>query len=940
MYQLGNRRVVLTTLLGATAMTAPFAITPAFAQDAQAASDSNVIIVTAQRRSEALEEVPMTVSVVTNETLEAAGVTSLRDIANVTSGYQLGQGGAFPQPAVRGITTIINGTSFENNVAVYVDGFYEVAPQALNIDLPNVESVQVLKGPQGTLYGRNATGGAILLNTITPGDAWEGKAELTYARFDDKRASGYVAGPLNDWLGISVAGYIRRSDGYVKLTSRTTPGELDGNAAPLKQDSVRVKLRADLSDNFRAILGYNYTRTSDARGNMFSVFENVSPFFLLPGGATRPTRLGTAAWDIGAEISTKAHQGTLKLELDTGIGTLTSYTGYTTFKPVTSFDFDGSYINSRWSTSEFRQKTFQQALDYSINAIDNLDLIVGATYFKDKLRTTGPNIANFINPAGAAPTDPGLTPPTLDSLVQSEDRRFSQNKEAWAVYADATFHVTDRFAINVGGRYSKETQDVFGSSICLVGCTATNSQVIDGVPYFFPPTGRSSTYKKFTPRASIRYEIAPRTNIYASYSKGFRSGAWNASLPLLPAGPAAWNDAEQESINAYEIGLKTAGDFYRFELSGFYYDYKNLQVSYTTVIDGNTATIIDNAPSAEVYGVEGSFEIKPFENFTVRGSATWLHARYGDDFIFDNQTGVDPTRVGINQNSNPLKTFLNISQTQDLSGLQMARAPNFTASLGMDYLIPNGDGGLRFAVNGKYTDSYVVTNPAIWGPALIGTEFEEFARKQRFRQGRYALLNASVTWTDPGDNFYIRVWGNNLTDHKYRLHYTGTGIGTYAPMAEPLTYGVTVGFKFNQDAAPPPPAPPPPPPAPPPPPPPAQVVCNKGPYIVFFDWDKSDVTPEAATILDSAIGAYANCESVPIMLAGYTDRSGSTQYNMGLSERRNASVRSYLTARGIPDGAITSQAFGESNPRVPTADGVRELQNRRVEITYGPGSGM
>ncbi|MFN5904045.1 MAG: OmpA family protein, partial [Novosphingobium sp.] len=123
-------------------------------------------------------------------------------------------------------------------------------------------------------------------------------------------------------------------------------------------------------------------------------------------------------------------------------------------------------------------------------------------------------------------------------------------------------------------------------------------------------------------------------------------------------------------------------------------------------------------------------------------------------------------------------------------------------------------------------------------------------------------------------------------------------------------------------------------------PPPPAPVCNKGPYIVFFDWDKSDITPEAASILDSAVTAYANCANVPIMLAGYADRSGTPKYNQGLSERRNASVRAYLTSRGIADGAITSQGFGENNPRVPTADGVRELQNRRVEITYGPGSGM
>ena len=139
------------------------------------------------------------------------------------------------------------------------------------------------------------------------------------------------------------------------------------------------------------------------------------------------------------------------------------------------------------------------------------------------------------------------------------------------------------------------------------------------------------------------------------------------------------------------------------------------------------------------------------------------------------------------------------------------------------------------------------------------------------------------------------------------------------------------------EVAPEPPAPVEPTPTPAPVPPP---VCNKGPYIVFFDWDKSDLTPEAASILDSAVAAYGNCQTIPIMLAGYTDRSGSATYNQALSERRNASVTQYLTARGVASGAISSQGFGETNNRVPTADGVKELQNRRVEITYGPGSGM
>jgi len=144
-------------------------------------------------------------------------------------------------------------------------------------------------------------------------------------------------------------------------------------------------------------------------------------------------------------------------------------------------------------------------------------------------------------------------------------------------------------------------------------------------------------------------------------------------------------------------------------------------------------------------------------------------------------------------------------------------------------------------------------------------------------------------------------------------------------------------------APPPAPAPvytPPPPPAPVAPPPPPKVACNTGPYIVFFDFDRSDISPEAASILNNAATAYANCGTARVMLAGHTDRAGSTQYNQSLAERRNEAVRSYLTSRGVPSGQVAAQAFGESQPRVPTADGVREAQNRRVEVTYGPGSGM
>ena len=127
---------------------------------------------------------------------------------------------------------------------------------------------------------------------------------------------------------------------------------------------------------------------------------------------------------------------------------------------------------------------------------------------------------------------------------------------------------------------------------------------------------------------------------------------------------------------------------------------------------------------------------------------------------------------------------------------------------------------------------------------------------------------------------------------------------------------------------------------PPPPPPPPAPVCNTGPYIVFFDWDKSNLRPDAASVLDNAVAQYSNCGSAKVMLAGHADKSGAAKYNVGLSQRRNDTVRTYLESKGVSTGAIATEAFGETAPLVQTADGEREPQNRRVEVTYGPGSGM
>lgn len=770
-------------LAGAAVAGVPTAL---WAQAAPQVADVEIsdteIIVTAQRRAERIEQVPMTVSVLSSKTIDNAGMVSLRDINRVVTGVQLAQAGGFPQPAIRGVSTLTNGAGVENNVAVYVDGFYQISAQTINIDLPNVSDIQVLKGPQGTLYGRNATGGAILLNTFSPGKEWKGKMELTYARFDDKRASFYAGGPLMDQIGFSLAAYRRRSDGYVKLADRVTPGETDGNGAPLKQDAVRTKLKLDISETFTATLGFNYTLVSDAKGNTFSALENVAASVNIP---TRPTRLGVVAWDYGAQTQTRTFEYQLTLAWDTSLGMLKTYTGFSNLKIDTAFDFDGSYVNTGWNSTASNDKTYQHGFDFAIDAIKDVNLIVGGTYLYDKLESddSGGSIAWI--PTPGQPAAPRTSPPGPGTIVQSRATFFRQTKKAFGLFGDLTWNATPALAVTVGGRYNEEHQTAGGTIL-----NRLNNTVV------FPQTTRKAKFSKFTPRGSIRYEIAPRTNVYASYSKGFRSGAFNLSFP---ANPALFLPARQEQVEAFEIGFKTAGRNFRFELAGFYYDYTDLQVSQTSrdptcgadPTCSRVVTLVSNAPKAKIKGIEASGDFQPVENLTVRGGVAWLHARFGN---FPNATGVgvNPALLGVNANSDPLRTALNIGQTQDWSGLDMARSPDWTANLGLEYTIPAKDGGLRMSSNISYTSSYVITNPSVWGP-LAGAR----AREQRFRQKGFTLISAQATWTEPSGHFYVQVYGNNLTNKKYKLHFTGTAsFGSYSPMAEPLTIGGRIGYKF------------------------------------------------------------------------------------------------------------------------------------------------
>jgi iron complex outermembrane receptor protein len=728
---------------GAAAQASP-------ASAADSSPELQEIVVTVERRSELLIDVPAAVTDLTSEVLQKTDLTNLMSINQIVPGVTLQSGAAYINPTIRGITSLTSGNGNESNTAIYVDGFYVSDTSSINMDLANVASIQVLKGPQGSLYGRNATGGAILINTLAPTNTWTGKIEGSYGNYDDHQLQAYISGPITDKIRFMAAGSFRDSDGWIKMApDPLNPAVTGGDAAPIVQHSVRTKLEADITDNLKATLAGNYALTSDATGDILTPFAYV-PSYLPP--SFRATKFGEGSYNYFNEISVATNEGTLTLEYKTPIGTLTSYSGYSYKRFRVAFDFDGTYVDTGWANAPNKEASYQENLNFNITAIDHVDLTVGGDFFGDTYTEY---------PFGRQIFGPGQT--------FAESLHVPLQTISYAFFADGTIHLTDALALTLGARYSYDKESV---SQTILGP--------DNVVYF-PYTANHDSWTNVTPRAAIRYQIAPRTNVYASFSEGFRAGTFNSS----PVGtPDEQVPIQPEKVNAYEVGIKTAQRAFRFETAFFYYDYKNLDVSLNVPEPGCggpgmpcfQTNIIGNAPQATIYGIDGQFVVTPAERLNVTLGWAWLHARYG---TFTNAAGegIDPV------------TNLNVSQTQNWTGQQMARAPDFTGNIGVDYTMRVAGGKLLLAGNFNYTASDVLVDPSLYGS---GPQ----ADQQRYRQGGYGLLSAQVAWTDPSDHYRVSIYGKNLTDKVYRYTYDGAFQGDWSVRAEPISYGVRVGYKF------------------------------------------------------------------------------------------------------------------------------------------------
>jgi iron complex outermembrane receptor protein len=669
----------------------------AAAQDASGPKLEEVVV-TAQRRVEALQNVPISLTVASGEQLERAGVTRLEDISQIAPAVQLSRTGIYTQPAIRGITTTLAG-NYENNVAIYVDGYYLPFTRGLNTDLVNISQLQVLKGPQGTLFGRNATGGAILIQTLDPSlTEMSGRVNATYRRFDDRQVQGYFSIPLIDnTLAWNVAANYRKSDDYIK--------DIAGfDTAPIKNYDVSTKVMWRPIEDLTISGKYEDLSVSDGR-TLATTYEGRSLVQRLVPGTYLETRDNRTSVNFPVDNTTYQRTGAGKVEYNFGWGRLNSITAYQQEFNRLQYDLDGTKVHFFEQRTREKNRAFSE--DFNLTSLGDgaLQYVIGAYYFKSQQYTPDTS--------------------SLSALA--------------ALPANRTIYVPG------GIRYSHENKDV------RVECPIISSSCPLAVWF-----DGDHTFKSWTPRGVVRYQLDDASNVYASFSRGFKSGLINIAAPF--------NTVNPEKIDAYEVGYKTARGRWRLDTAAYYYDYKDLQVSSLQIINGINTAITTNATSARIYGAEAQLAAEVIKNLNVTAGLAFTHARYKD---FPNAVNA-------------------LGATQDWSGKQLVRAPDWTGNLAADYTLRTVIGKLVFAGNYSYSSNYA----PVRGDLDASGNFV-------YGQGSYNVVNLRTSWSPPGhDEFTLSALGENVGNTRYYFYRSGNAFGDYHVLGQPATWGVSADYRF------------------------------------------------------------------------------------------------------------------------------------------------
>jgi iron complex outermembrane recepter protein len=714
-----RRRAVASVLLAslATVAGAQQANAPAPTMGGTDSVALDEIVVTAQKRSERLQDVPISITALGSSELQRTGVQTTADLPSVVSGLVWSNQGAWVEPNIRGVYTNVAAIGSGSPIAIYLDGIYQASQAGTIFDLPDVSRIEVLKGPQGTLFGRNATGGAISIFTLDPSFTPTGKIEASAGAYSGGSSDtsghysvkGFASGPLiQDSLAGSISASYDRTDGY--LIDDVT----GGRGGKIENETVRGKLLWKISDSASLLLTGYYSHVENDTGDSWVPQNGVTVASQYPGHII-PTQPWHFSYDgdvpgVRQDIRGASAKGTF----DFSGGTLTSLTGFTNVGVANTVDVAAAYSPACVAAfaclaaeSIPRDQYVSQEFDFASVKYGGFSYVAGLFALYDNAREHDTyNMAAFSD----------------DTVVTTH---------SIAVFAEGTYAWTDAFSTVVGVRVSRDSLNAVGRDF-----TAEFAEYAD------------KSWDSVTPHASLIYKFNSNLNAYFTYSQGFKAGIVSGQIGTPPYP----QPASPEKIYAYEVGLKAATETYSANLAAFYYDYRDLQVE----VFNDLVTTPLNAATAEIYGLDLDATAKLTDDFQLRVDSSWLPTAKYLHF---------PTAIAFVPPLTP--AGLTTDNKFDASGSRMLTTPTFTGTLSGTYGhdIQAGrleatasvyhSGSYRWEYTGTVTtDAYTLLNGQIsFAPAGTTYKYTIYGKNltnRAYVEGALATAQANaVGWAPP-----------------------------------------------------------------------------------------------------------------------------------------------------------------------------------------------
>jgi iron complex outermembrane recepter protein len=706
----GRRRGALLAGVGAAAVLAcaPAAFAADATADAQAATGVAQITVTAERRDTKLQETPVAETAMTTATIEANRIVSFSDVAlsvpNLTYTQFSAQESYF---SIRGTLINNNAAGWDDAVATFVDDVPTTGLGDVNPDLFDLASIEVLRGPQGTLFGRNATGGAVIIRTLPPSFDFGAKLEATYGNYNQAEFRGLVTGPLSDNVAAKLVVDLNHEDDYINNVV------LHDKTAGIDTVDIRGQLLWKPTDTVNVLLSADYLRDRSG-GYPTRLLGDFTPA-LFPN-------LSYSPYDTNQAINGFQHRDiagvSARVTWESPIGTLTSITGYRYVDGKFPNTVIGDPENQLPTVGLVHDTQFSQEVRLASPSEQRLTWVVGLFGLHSDKSEGGP-LGFFFDPNTVA----GLFS-TPNDYTQTSTQKVATN--SYALFGEANFAITPKLKLTAGARLSSERKS---------GHSVVTYSIVD--PNLFPGDATyAHTWNSVTPKVTLSFQPNPRFMAYATAAEGFKSGGYDLSGSSAGGSSALVNAAlahpfDQETVWNYEVGEKLTGLDNRLTLDVDLFDdeYHNLQTSQLVVINGVPVPITSNAGNARVAGVEVEGQLIPTEWLNLTADYAYMDAHF--------------TSAGTG-----------------FSGARIPYAPKdqFHIAADVHHRLPGDAGRIDLSVDYTYHTKIFFDN---------GNSASPFLQSRSVWNG---IVNGHIQYTSPDDKWRLSVWGKNITAAEPALH--------------------------------------------------------------------------------------------------------------------------------------------------------------------------